>query len=435
MQHGNPGAHETWAFRVALVFLLGLLLFSYPPLVIRSGDTRLFRPDWVLALPVLAYVPLVKRRVTLSRPVLLAGLFVGITVISVVVNPLRSAFDFLTLFLQLVFAVGLFTALANLELDRETFRRLLQVWVGLLTVIAAYSMYEAVAINVGLPFSELYPKTSYPYTGSYNRPTATFGEPGFLSSLLVTGIAVLVPSLGESGRILFSKWGRRGSLAVLTAGVFVSLGLSGYVTLFVALVVLPVYPALRWRVLRAWLLVGGLVVGGTVLAMAFEPALLDRLVGRFERMLSAIAGTVDGEAVTATGSIGIRWWRILSGFKALAANPPFGVGWGQFTPWATTASFDHLSISNVSGRLNGGYIQVLAQTGLVGGVTFALIWIQVIRESFHRVATSTGVDRVLALSCTSLVVFLLIGWAHSFSAIHTVRWGLLGLCYGYVSTG
>jgi len=433
MNQESAETRATWTFRVVLVFLVGLLLFSYPPLVILSGDTRLFRPDWLLALPVLGYVVLVRRRVTLSRPVLLSGLFVVIAGISVLLNPLRNAFDFLTLFLQLVFAVGLFTALSNLELDRETFRRLLRVWVLVLTAIAAYAIYEAVAINVGLPFSELYPKSNYPYTGSYNRPTATFAEPGFLSSLLVTGIAILLPCLGESERVLFSKWGRRGSLLVLTAGVFASLGLSGYVTLFVALVVLPIYPVLRWRVLRGWLVVGGLVVAGAAFASAFEPTLLDRVVGRFEDMASVVGGALNGDVVLRGGSIGIRWRRVLSGVEALAANPGFGVGWGQFESWAATASFDHLPARGVSGRLHGGYIQVLARTGLVGGVTFALLWIRVVRESLHGVATSTGVDRVLALSCTSLVVFVLIGWTHSFSAIHTVRWGLLGLCYGYVS--
>jgi O-antigen ligase len=297
-------------------------------------------------------------------------------------------------------------------------------------------MYEIVAINLGLPFSQLYPRTlpDFPVLGDYYRPHAMFSEPGFLASLLVTGIAVLLPCAVRSDAVLFSKRIQLGFLIVITVGLLFSVALSGYVTLVLALIVLTVVPALRKGIIRAWLVFGVCIAVGLLIASFFAPEILDKMAGRFEALFSILSATAEGAIITIPGSIGARWIRLLSGLEALARNPLFGTGWGQFDQWTAAVSLEYTPSDPRIGALQGGYIQVIAQTGLVGTIVFATLWTQLLREAFYSVTTSEGVNQTLMLSCTCVIIFMLVGWIHSFSAIHTVRWGMIGLCYGYIST-
>jgi len=427
-----------WVFWVVLAFMIGLLFFSYPPLRIYSGETRLLRPDWVLALPLFGYFIVARRRVRLTGPVLLAFLFVLVAGVSFFVNPVRSPFDFLTLFLQLVFAVGLFTVLANMDLDRGTFVLLLRVWIIVLVIIAVYAMYEIVAINLNLPLSQLYDRTLPPFpllADRYYRPVAIFSEPGFLSSLLATGIAVLLPPVATGRDILFSKWTQRVFLALIAAGVLVSIAFSGYVTVALSLIIVILLPSLRGAIVRFWVLAIVLGVVGFVALSTVAPSAVDSILNRVDKAVRIVSSLSDGEVIAIKGSIGARWIRFLSGLEALASNPAFGVGPGQFPHWVENASLGNLPSDPRYGRLHGGYVQVIAQTGIIGIITFLTLFIGVVRKLVDTVGTVEGDDHTLALICACVVIFMLVGWSHSFSMIHTVRWGMIGLFYGYITDG
>lgn len=431
-------AETDWGFWVVLTFLVGLLFFSYPPLRIVSDGTRLLRVDWLLALPLFGYFLIARGRVRLTRPVLLAFLFVLVAAISFLVNPIRSPFDFLTVFFQLVIAVGLFTVLANMELDRETFITILRVWIIILAVISAYAMYELVAINLNLPLSQLYGRRLRPnpvLANRYYRPVAMFSEPGFLSSFLTTGIAVLLPPVATDKSLLFSKWTQRSLLVLLTGGVMVTVAFSGYLTLAVSLIIVVVLPSLRRAVIRFWALVIVLGAVGFVALSSVAPGAADSVIRRVNTAGKIFASLANGEFITPSGSIGARWVRFLSGLEAMTANPLFGVGLGQFPHWVETAELGNLPPDPRYGRLHGGYIQVVAQTGLIGTVTFIALVMAIIKELVHGTATSQGDNHTLVLICTCMIIFMLVGWSHSFGMIHPIRWGMIGLFYGYACTG
>jgi len=439
----NTDEGINWSFWVVLTFLIGLLFFSYPPLKILSNSTsmmpdRLFRPDWGLSIPLLVYFMITQRKVRLTRPILLAFLFVFVAAVSFFINPARSYFDFLTLFIQLVFAVGIFTVLANMNLDRETFRTLLQAWIVILALVAVYTMYEIVAINLDLPFSKLYDRRlrEFPSLANrYHRPVAIFSEPGFLSSLLATGIAALLPPVATGRHLLFSKWVQRAFLVLITAGVLASFALSGYLTIALSLVVIMLLPSLRGPIFRFCLLAIVLGIGGLLGLSPIAPGITNYMIQRIDTAIMIFSSLADGEVVALSGSIGTRWIRFMSGLEALAANPLFGVGPGQFSQWVENAALRNLPSDPRYGRLHGGYIQIIAETGIVGTLIFIALFVGVIRKLRHSTATMEGDDHTLALICTCMVIFMLVGWSHSFGMIHTVRWGLIGMCYGYVTTG
>jgi hypothetical protein len=76
---------------------------------------------------------------------------------------------------------------------------------------------------------------------------------------------------------------------------------------------------------------------------------------------------------------------------------------------------------------------MLTQTGLIGLVTFLGIWVAVLRTHLASVSDVSGPTRTLVLVGLCVVVVNLIDWAYAFSAIHTVRWSMLGLVFGYTA--
>jgi O-antigen ligase len=194
-------------------------------------------------------------------------------------------------------------------------------------------------------------------------------------------------------------------------------------------------PSLRRPVALVWAVVIVLGLAGFFVLSSVAPGAADSFIKRVDIASRIFSALMDGAVIAPRGSIGARWVRFMSGIEALAANPTFGVGLGQFPHWVENATFSNLPSDDRYGSLHGGYIQVIAQTGIVGTVTFVALWIGVIRELISGIATSDGEDHTLALVGTCVVVFMLVGWSHSFGMIHTVRWGMIGLFYGFVTTG
>lgn len=422
-------------FWVVCGLFVGLVLFSYLPLRVVVDHTHLFRPDWLLGIPVLLYALYkTKLKLKLQKPAVFALVFAIVSVTSFLVNPVRDGFRFVTVFVQLLFSISLFIALTNLDFDREQFRTVLRVWIGLLVVIAVYTVYQSLAVNLGLPFSSLYPSygPDWAPTGDYSRPVAVFREPSYLTSFLTTGIAVLLPCIIRKSPVLFSVTRQRLFLFTIGVGILVSASFSGYLTTVLALLLLTAIPTLRQPLLKL-----GLASGLACIAVFFAGQqlgfnVIENLLNRTLKIVTVLTG----QETVVSGSIGARWLRYLTGVHAWHAHPVFGVGTGQFEQWSKDVAvhnrFEGVSADRV-GSLHGGYIQVLAQNGLLGVFTFTAVWVQILRDLRKQLSVSDGVDHTLTLIATSVIVVLLIDWTYSFSAIHTFRWSLAGLCYGYVA--
>jgi O-antigen ligase len=423
-----------WKSPSLALILGGLLVFSYPPLVVRTGGTNVLRPDWILALPFLVLVVFLKRELEFRVPSLLAGLLLFVLLLSSALSQTFAVFDFLTVFSQFVFAVGLFVLLSNADLTTDEFRYVLRWFVVLLSAIALYTIYQAVALNLGLPIQTLfsgYGPSSASILG-YSRPTAVFSEPGYLASVLLLGIAIMYPCVATDTPLLFRRRPQRVILFLLTAALLSSGSFGGVLTLLLAFLVFTLIPSLRpftSRVLLAGAGVGLIVVlGGELLGLS----LLEMFVRRFEVLFDVLTG---GQGTgRGSGSITIRRARYLVGIVVWSSNPLFGVGLGQYAEWVLQHGLvRRLQVSENVLALDGGYIQMLTQTGLIGLVTFLGIWVAVLRTHLASVSDVSGPTRTLVLVGLCVVVVNLIDWAYAFSAIHTVRWSMLGLVFGYTA--
>lgn len=115
-----------------------------------------------------------------------------------------------------------------------------------------------------------------------------------------------------------------------------------------------------------------------------------------------------------------------SAFNMFRKNPVFGVGLGNYGPIVTSQP----SAPPPSGWpiVNNEYIEILAETGLVGIITFSLILIILIGRSF--VALAKTQDQFLKMTMAGLLAALIgiLIQYNSFSTLYIIHiWVLIGL--------
>jgi len=422
-------------FWVVSLYFVGLVLHSYPPLLIFSAGTRIFRPDWLLMLPLLGYIIYESDlRFRLDLSAVLALLFAGVFTMSFILNPVRDASQFVTLFPQLLLSITLFVAFQNLGLDRWRFRAILRLWISILVLISAYTIYQTAAVNLGLPLSGLYPAYGPDWAsfGGYSRPVAVFSEPSFMAAFLTTGFAVLLPCVANSKPILFSKRVQRAFLYLLVLAILLSGSISGYLTLAGAAAVFFVFlPSLR----RILLVHSVAALVAVLVLLAVNPELLATLSTIILNRVNKIVLLLSGDEPVIRGSIALRWTRYVIGVEAWQTSPLIGIGAGQYPQWvlnqAIHAQYDQFARGELD-SIQGSYILVLAETGIIGIGLFVAVWGIVLRRLYRYKNWLEQPDHILTIIAFCSVVILLLSWMYTFSPVHPFRWAFAGLCYGYV---
>ena len=282
---------------VLVIYVIGLMFSNYYPLVLTAGNTRILRPDWLLFVPLFVYV--VYSAVTstdyfdtVSRGSYLAiGSFVVFTV-SAVINQLYSPFDAFTVLGQLLYTVTLFCCVAYLRIDRQTLRTVFQFLIFLMIIMSFYVVYQAIALNHGLPFWNPYfdslgtPTRTLFETHGYSRPAGFMAEPRWLAAFYLPGIAFLMGTL-TNGSNLFGN--RRVDLVVLGI-VLLAVALAGSMAGYISLTALFVFGILLPWTRRGML---GIAVGFYA-SMAILVAVLSVFGSGFATMiLSRVTKILD----------------------------------------------------------------------------------------------------------------------------------------------
>jgi len=373
--------------------LLYLLILSFP---FFSVKPKIFRPDWWIggALIVLfAFSVLARGRLRLD-PIGYAVLgFNAAVLLSTAVNfwswEAAQWSEFLTLWLQLVFATLLYLALANLKLSVPRLRFLLRLWIGVAVMVALYGLYQALARNLDLPLAYLPYLHSVPTEkqlqaglgyGGYVRPSSFLREPTYL------GMYLLAPLL-ITATLVFYRWDRiwlfRSQrtnavlLAILVGAFLASFALAAYVTL-TALLFLALFN--RWSRVVAVRLVLPLFVVFIAFVVASQVLEISFLQG-LETRLSLIGNALlSGEIRTAGPSVPTRFREVLLALATWFHKPIFGVGLNQLQFTGTIYAPEFLPLHLVErGYTHNMWLEVLVQCGAVGFVFFGLIWFQALR--------------------------------------------------------
>ena len=219
----------------------------------------------------------------------------------------------------------------------------------------------------------------------------------------------MVMGVGLAGGMLIGRSVRRELLAVygsvlllLSAGVLVSASRGGVLALgaeilFLALVALPIAlaggrrsPGWRPLVLRA---LGALLIGGGAIVGSLFLVGSEGLV----RNLSQTAGEIDGQLPLDERYSRRDIWLATS--RIVADHPWFGVGLGAF-PFAYTR-YDQSSGAQRVEQTHNDYLQILVDTGIVGGLLTVIFVILFFVSAFRSARTHHRRRRSIVLGALS----------------------------------
>ena len=321
---------------------LYLLILAFP---FFSIEPKISRPDWwvggaLILTFALSFLLRGKLRVDpIGRAVL--G-FHGAILLSVAVNfwgwEAAQWTEFLTLWLQLVFASLLYFALANFKLSSAQLRIVLRLWIGMAVVVSLYGLYQALARNLDLPLAYLPYLHSIPTEkqlqaglgyGGYVRPSSFLREPTYLgmyllAPLLVTAVLVFRRDktwLFRSQRLNYTL------LLLLLSALLASFALAAYITL-VALLFLSFLLNRFTRQLTLRLTLT-LVLISAAFVVAFEAVEVPFLQGLTTRSSLIMDALLGGEIEAAGPSVPTRYWELALALSTWVHHPIFGVGLNQ----------------------------------------------------------------------------------------------------------
>lgn len=375
--------------------LLYLLLLAFP---FFSIEPKIFRPDWWIGgafIVVFVFNVLARGRFRLD-PIGYAVLgFNAAVLLSTVVNfwGWKDAqwSEFLTLWLQLLFATMLYFALANVRLSAPQLRSLLKFWVGVAVVVALYGLYQALARNLNWPLAYLPCLHSEPTPwqlkwglgfAGYVRPSSVLREPTYLGTYLLAPLSIIATLIffkKDRAWLFKNKQRNRASLLVLSAAFVVSFALAGYITLLAVMLIATVLN----RSSRKWALhiVGIAIVVFlliTIVSWALDLRFFDALVERFDRIVATI--TLAGEVNTVDPSGRVRLQEALLALFTWVHHPIVGVGLNQLQ-FVGKLYASSTMLTNVveSGLTHNIWLEVLVQSGTIGFLFFGLIWFQALK--------------------------------------------------------
>ena len=375
--------------------LLYLLILSFPFFSIRP---KIFRPDWWIggALIVLsAFSTLVRGRFRVD-PIGRAALWFNVAVIlSTAVNSIGWGAvqweEFLTLWLQLVFATLLYLAMANLRLSTPQLRSLLRFWIGVAVVVALYGLYQALARNLNWPLAYLPYLHSEPLPcalkwglgfAGYVRPSSVLREPTYLGNYLLAPLfitAVLTFFKRDRFWLFKSKQLNRVSLLVLFVAFIISFALAGYITLLAVMLIAAVSNrSSRNLVLRT---TGTAVIIFILIALVswrLDLRFFDAIAERSKRVIATVISAEGTDAVDASAKI--RLQEVLLTLSTWTRHPVVGVGLNQLQFVGSLYVPETIPVRLAEhGSTHNMWLEVLVQSGVIGFLFFGLIWFQALR--------------------------------------------------------
>jgi putative inorganic carbon (HCO3(-)) transporter len=311
-------------------------------------------------------------------------------------------------FFYVPFAV-LYRLLREIPWTRELLIRCLYVIVGLALLFAAIGFGEFASKHLLISNAKvLHANEIKPYF----RVNSLFFDPNIYGRFLALTMIALAT------RLLWSERGRQtallaAALAVLWAGLVLSLSQSSFAALLVGLAVLA---ALRWRALPV-VLVTGAVLGAALAVVLISP----KTVGLKDSSTAALDTATSGRAGLITG-----------GTNMFADRPVWGFGSGAFQEQYRKR--EHIASKRIAAVSHTIPITVAAEQGVIGLVAYLLLLIAAIAMLFGGLRTSLlggrappteGLVRVVcATGFVALVVHTLI---YASFLEDPLTWVLLGL--------
>lgn len=398
---GQIANHKVPSFRMSLnLILLALFIFSIPFFSIYRKE-GIIRPDWIaggLLIVVFILRFLIKPRLGAGSTgywVLALNFAAVLSALNLIDASIDQRQEFLTAWLQLIFASLLFFAIASMKIYRHHLRILLKLWIVLAFVISAYGIYQAFARNLGWPLAYvplLNPTDLSPSQlssglgfGGYIRPSSILREPSYLGMYLVPPLMIMgiLLLLKQDREWLFQKRAyNRVIFATMLLAFVLAFSLSAYLTMlgiFLALLV-----DWRLRAIRGAIVFVSVIMMGLAFTMLSEMPFMKGVEYRLERVFIPLTqgeierGEMDTSAHTRLTEAGVA-------FRVWLTSPLYGVGLNSVEFAVLENNIEVPLWFIYAGRLERGYVhnmwlQALAEMGLLGFFSMLGIYFSLLRQ-------------------------------------------------------
>ena len=425
--------------------LLYLLVLSFP---FFSIEPKIFRPDWWIGgflIVVFLFSALARGRFYVD-PIGYSVLWFNIVVIlSTLVNFWRWEWEaaqwseFLTLWLQLVFASLLYFAMTNLKLSASQLRFLLRLWTVIAVVVALYGLYQTLARNLYLPLAYLPHLHSEPSPWSlewglgfagYVRPSSVLREPTYLGNYLLAPLIItaMLTFFRKDQIWLFKSRGwNRASMFILFATFIASFALAGYIALLgVILIASLLNRPSRKLALRITATCGVILVLTAIGARVIDLRFIEAIVERLKWAVPILILAKDIGAVGA--SEGVRLQAIVLALSTWIHHPIMGIGLNQLQFIGKLYAPDMLLPHVIeTGYIWNMWLEVLIQSGALGLFFFGLIWFQALRMMWAIYRRSGEPWRWLGFVFFFVLLSTMIRGLMGGPFIFTLYWFYLGI--------
>lgn len=279
---------------------------------------------------------------------------------------------FFTSWVQIAFGILVSWSIYNAVDTRRKVRRVVRVLITAAIAVALYGIYQSIAFNVftSLPWFNFRPLEGRAlgfFVGSYERAFSVFSEPSYFGTFLVPPCLYLMGS-GIWSKRAMGTW-RIAGLCILMVGVYLSQSLSAYIGLVVSIIVLHVM-SLMSALSRGYFSRRALIHGAMLLCLVcvvglvvFSSDVVASGLVRVDRLLAAVLGD-DG--VTVDGSTHARLSAFFFALKVWSNNPFFGVGLNNLGAVTGLHDVFGIRVNTVSSSGHNMWVQLLAETGVVG---------------------------------------------------------------------
>ncbi|MCP4417532.1 MAG: O-antigen ligase family protein [Chloroflexi bacterium] len=255
--------------------------------------------------------------------------------------------------------------------------------------------------------------------GRFYRAFGTFNQPnpfaGFLNLTAVLSLGIFLgylPTLWQTirarklGDLQFPYWWSTLAVGLVTAvsllGVILSWSRGAWLSLGVATAVLILFwPRKRWHGALFLLLGAGVLLLG--LQVGLIPASISARITSFSSDLRF--GDVRGEDITDENYAILERLAHWQAALAMAEDHPWlGVGFGNYEP--AYADYALINWPYPLGHAHNYYLNLLAETGIIGLMAYLLLWTAVFWQTFRLIRGQDGWQRGIALGLLAVWVTL-----------------------------
>lgn len=322
----------------------------------------------------------------------------------------------------ILFTIGLSLLTVNMVQDKVILRKTLIVLFASSFLVGLFGLFQFGGDIIGLPQGLTLLKKGYTSrVFGFPRIQAFSMEPLYFANYLLIPLCVGL-SLALNKIEIFRRGWLVAILALLLLNFILTVSRGGYLGLAASLIIIALFclkKVLTWRNILITIVAGAVVVYGVVFALSR---------GEY-RATNEFLAHIKFQDITQGESIQGRLITFKHALRAWNISPLLGIGIGNYGPW--TKNYPAEAPKTGWDIVNNQYIELLAETGLVGLIAFSLLLIVLILRTLIAFKNASDIflkSVLVGLLAAFVGVLVQYNFMSTLYIIHI--WVLIGMLVG-----